>query len=193
MGRIENPDLKDYGASLGWHGTSSIRAKWRSLSSARASTLKKDLTQSGIVREAIYVSRPGWRGCCEDSSDAFYRLCWPALPQCARKSISARRKFRTPPGRRSSRRLATICRMPHLHCKSIGVIKFARIPHAGASTIDKIVIQIASSVRSIALASSVIFEGSQQQIDATSAFEMWRSMGIPSMSRHVRTQFMSEF
>jgi hypothetical protein len=54
MGRIENPDLKDYGASLGWHGTSSIRAKWRSLSSARASTLKKDLTQSGIVREAIY-------------------------------------------------------------------------------------------------------------------------------------------
>jgi hypothetical protein len=54
MGRIENPDLNDYGASLGWHSTSSIRAKWRSLSSARASTLKKDLTQSGIVREAIF-------------------------------------------------------------------------------------------------------------------------------------------
>jgi hypothetical protein len=54
MGRIENPDLNDYGASLGWHGTSSIRAKWRSLSSARASTLKKDLTQSGIVREAMF-------------------------------------------------------------------------------------------------------------------------------------------
>jgi hypothetical protein len=54
MGRIENPDLNDYGASLGWHGTSSIRAKWRSLSSARASTLKKDLTQSGIVRDAMF-------------------------------------------------------------------------------------------------------------------------------------------
>jgi hypothetical protein len=54
MGRIENPDLNDYGASLGWHSTSSTRAKWRSLSSARASTLKKDLTQSGIVREAIF-------------------------------------------------------------------------------------------------------------------------------------------
>jgi hypothetical protein len=51
--RIENPELNDYGASLGWHGTSSIRAKGRSLSSARASTLKKDLTESGIVREAM--------------------------------------------------------------------------------------------------------------------------------------------
>jgi len=54
MGRIENPDLNDYGASLGWHGTSSIRTKWRSLSSARASTLKKDLTQSDIVRDADF-------------------------------------------------------------------------------------------------------------------------------------------
>jgi len=29
MGRIENPDLNDYGAGLGGHGTCSTRAKWR--------------------------------------------------------------------------------------------------------------------------------------------------------------------
>jgi len=53
MGRIENPDLNDYGAGLGGHGTCSTRAKWRALRRARWSTLKKDLTQSDIVRDAI--------------------------------------------------------------------------------------------------------------------------------------------
>ena|ERR1043166_5019800 len=68
-------------ASLGWHGTSSIRAKWRSLSSARASTLKKDLTQSDIVREAIYrqqrrLPTMGWL-----RSLPVCRLPIPCLPE----------------------------------------------------------------------------------------------------------------
>ena len=56
---------------------------------------------------------PGWRRRCEDSPEAFYRSYWPALPQSAPKSASARVNSRTLPGRRRPRRLTTICRMPH--------------------------------------------------------------------------------
>jgi len=61
MGRIENPDLKRLRSEplvgtvlLQIERNGALRAKWRSLSSARWSTLKKDLTQSDIVRDAIY-------------------------------------------------------------------------------------------------------------------------------------------
>jgi hypothetical protein len=52
MGRTEFPDLKLI-ESEPWlgNGTYSTRAKWRALRSARVSTLKKDLTSAGIVRE----------------------------------------------------------------------------------------------------------------------------------------------
>jgi len=53
MGRIENPDLNDYGASLGWHGTSSNRAKWRSSPSAWSGVRNLVLDSADIVREAI--------------------------------------------------------------------------------------------------------------------------------------------
>ena len=52
------PDLRRLQTSLGWNGTSSTRAKWRSSSSARRSVLEQLLDTADIVRDAIFQQLP---------------------------------------------------------------------------------------------------------------------------------------
>src|SRR6516164_9230142 len=82
----------DWKRALVEYGTYSIRAKWRSLRSARASTLKKVLDTAGIVRDACSImpaipDAPSWRhdnGCWSWSTDDTPRkafgLSFPPLP-----------------------------------------------------------------------------------------------------------------
>src|SRR5262249_13153302 len=62
-GSDRDPDLKRLRASLGWYGTYSTTAKWRSSPSASGSPLEKSLTGVGIVREAIYRQQSHTAGC----------------------------------------------------------------------------------------------------------------------------------
>jgi hypothetical protein len=49
-------DLNRLRASLGWMGTSSTRAKWRALRSARSSTLKKCLTAPTLLERRFMAN-----------------------------------------------------------------------------------------------------------------------------------------
>jgi hypothetical protein len=50
------PDLNDYEASLGWHGTFSARAKWRSSPSACRSVLKNCLTPPTLSETRFFAN-----------------------------------------------------------------------------------------------------------------------------------------
>ena len=56
MGRTEFLTCNDYDASLGWNGTSSARAKWRSLLSACGSVVEMGLTPPTLSETPVNVS-----------------------------------------------------------------------------------------------------------------------------------------
>src|SRR6516225_9140495 len=55
-GSDRDPDLKRLRASLGWYGTYSTRAKWRSSPSASRSALKKTLQGSALLDRRFFTN-----------------------------------------------------------------------------------------------------------------------------------------